>query len=142
MNEYHARHRYMLVAGHRLAYLDEGNGPPVLLIHGIPTSSLLWRSIVPVLAETHRVIAPDRDRTGLIGRLPDERQRETWTTTRRETWTRVHVPRSHRRVGSCNHTTPSAELIRTTARQSRVGVQDLILIAWPGLFSKRREEVN
>lgn len=28
MNEYHVRHRYMLVAGHRLAYLDEGNGPP------------------------------------------------------------------------------------------------------------------
>jgi len=52
-------HKYMLVAGHRLAYLDEGNGPPVLLIHGIPTSSLLWRDIVPVLAETHRVIAPD-----------------------------------------------------------------------------------
>lgn len=52
-------HKYTLVAGHRLAYLDEGSGPTVLLIHGIPTSSLLWRNIIPVLAETHRVIAPD-----------------------------------------------------------------------------------
>jgi pimeloyl-ACP methyl ester carboxylesterase len=48
--------KYLLVEGHRLAYLDEGDGPPVLLIYGIPTSSLLWRDIVPALAETHRVI--------------------------------------------------------------------------------------
>jgi pimeloyl-ACP methyl ester carboxylesterase len=49
----------MPVAGHRLAYLDQGDGTPVLLIHGIPTSSLLWRHVIPVLATTHRVIAPD-----------------------------------------------------------------------------------
>lgn len=59
MNTLEYRHNYMLVEGHRLAYLDEGNGPPVLLIHGIPTSSLLWRDIIPALAKTHRVIAPD-----------------------------------------------------------------------------------
>ncbi len=59
MNTFEHRHKYMLVEGHRLPYLDEGNGPPALLIHGIPTSSLLWRDIIPVLAETHRVIAPD-----------------------------------------------------------------------------------
>lgn len=52
-------HKYLQVEGHRIAYLDEGTGPPVLLIHGIPTSSLLWRNIIPVLARTHRVIAPD-----------------------------------------------------------------------------------
>jgi pimeloyl-ACP methyl ester carboxylesterase len=52
-------HKYLLTGGHRLAYLDEGSGPPVLLIHGIPTSSLLWRQVIPVLAHTHRVIAPD-----------------------------------------------------------------------------------
>lgn len=59
MNRFEPSHKYVLVAGHRLAYLDEGNGPPVLLIHGIPTSSLLWRHVIPVLAATHRVIAPD-----------------------------------------------------------------------------------
>lgn len=52
-------HQYTRVAGHRLAYIDQGQGPVVLLIHGIPTSSLLWRDVVPVLAQTHRVIAPD-----------------------------------------------------------------------------------
>ncbi len=59
MNTFECRHNYMLVEGHHLAYLDEGSGPPVLLIHGIPTSSLLWRDIIPVLAKTHRAIAPD-----------------------------------------------------------------------------------
>lgn len=48
-----------LVAGHRIAYIDEGQGQVVLLIHGIPTSSLLWREIIPVLAQSHRVVAPD-----------------------------------------------------------------------------------
>jgi len=56
MNTFERCHKYLLVEGHRLAYLDEGDGPPVLLIYGIPTSSLLWRDIVPALAETHRVI--------------------------------------------------------------------------------------
>jgi pimeloyl-ACP methyl ester carboxylesterase len=58
-NKFEDNYRYMLVGGHRIAYLDHGSGPPVLLIHGIPTSSLLWRHIIPELAETHRVIAPD-----------------------------------------------------------------------------------
>lgn len=49
----------LLVEGHRIAYREAGSGPPVLLIHGIPTSSLLWREVVPVLARTHRAIAPD-----------------------------------------------------------------------------------
>lgn len=53
------KHKFLMVKGHRIAYFDEGAGPAVLLIHGIPTSSLLWRDVIPVLAETHRVIAPD-----------------------------------------------------------------------------------
>ena len=51
MNTFERCHKYLLVEGHRLAYLDEGDGPPVLLIYGIPTSSLPWRDIVPALAE-------------------------------------------------------------------------------------------
>jgi len=56
MNTFERCHKYLLVEGHRFAYLGEGDGPPVLLIYGIPTSSLPWRDIVPALAETHRVI--------------------------------------------------------------------------------------
>jgi len=42
-----------------LAYLDEGAGPAVVLLHGFPTSSALWREFVPLLAGRFRVIAPD-----------------------------------------------------------------------------------
>ncbi|MGH2971797.1 MAG: alpha/beta fold hydrolase [Gaiellaceae bacterium] len=46
--------------GHRMHVVDEGDGPPVLLIHGEPTSSYLWRNLVPPLvAERYRAVAPD-----------------------------------------------------------------------------------
>jgi len=47
------------VAGHRVAYVDMGDGPPVLLLHGFPTSSFLWRRQAWLLAQRMRVIAPD-----------------------------------------------------------------------------------
>lgn len=64
-------HKYLMVGGHRLAYLDQGSGPAVLLIHGIPTSSLLWRHVIPTLARTHRVIAPDMLNYGLSDKPAD-----------------------------------------------------------------------
>ena len=51
--------RRILVEGHEIACVDEGSGPPVLLIHGIPTRREMWRKIIPVLAKHRRVIAPD-----------------------------------------------------------------------------------
>jgi pimeloyl-ACP methyl ester carboxylesterase len=42
-----------------VAYEDTGAGPPVLLLHGWPTSSSMWRDIAPRLADEHRVVAPD-----------------------------------------------------------------------------------
>ncbi|HVP75127.1 MAG TPA: haloalkane dehalogenase [Gaiellaceae bacterium] len=45
--------------GLRLHYLDEGAGDPVLLLHGEPTWSFLWRRVIPQLAARARVIAPD-----------------------------------------------------------------------------------
>lgn len=42
-----------------LAFVDEGEGPAVLLLHGYPTSSHLWRDLVPILAPRFRAIAPD-----------------------------------------------------------------------------------
>ena len=47
------------VSGGEIAYVDEGEGPAVLLLHGFPTSSHLWRDLVPILAPRLRVIAPD-----------------------------------------------------------------------------------
>lgn len=45
--------------GLRMHYLDEGAGSPVLLLHGEPTWSFLWRKTIPALAQSHRVVAPD-----------------------------------------------------------------------------------
>jgi 2-hydroxymuconate-semialdehyde hydrolase len=50
--------RLAVSAGH-LTYADEGEGPAVVLLHGFPTSSHLWRDLVPILAPRFRAIAPD-----------------------------------------------------------------------------------
>ncbi|MEP2782763.1 MAG: haloalkane dehalogenase [Pseudoruegeria sp.] len=43
----------------KMAYVDEGAGDPIVFFHGNPTSSYLWRNVMPHLQDTHRVIAPD-----------------------------------------------------------------------------------
>ncbi len=45
--------------GLRLAYRDLGEGPAVLLLHGWPTSSFLWRNVMVPIARANRVVAPD-----------------------------------------------------------------------------------
>ncbi len=47
------------IFGHKVAYIDEGIGRPVVFLHGNPTSSYLWRNIIPYVSKDHRVIAPD-----------------------------------------------------------------------------------
>ena len=42
-----------------IAYRDVGSGPAVLLLHGWPTSSYLWRNVMGPIAERNRVLAPD-----------------------------------------------------------------------------------
>jgi pimeloyl-ACP methyl ester carboxylesterase len=42
-----------------LAYREAGSGPPVLLLHGWPTSSYLWRNVMPAIARRNRVLALD-----------------------------------------------------------------------------------
>ena len=51
--------RTLEVDGLTVAYVGEGQGPPLLLLHGWPTSSSLYRAITPVLAKDHRVVVPD-----------------------------------------------------------------------------------
>jgi 2-hydroxymuconate-semialdehyde hydrolase len=52
------RRRIGLADG-ELAYVEAGQGPPVVLLHGFPTSSFLWRRLIPLLATRMRVLAPD-----------------------------------------------------------------------------------
>ena len=54
-----ARLRYRTIHGHKHAFRMAGNGPAVLLIHGIGDSSETWAPIVPGLARNYRVIVPD-----------------------------------------------------------------------------------
>ncbi len=46
-------------SGGELAYTDDGDGPPVVLIHGFPQSSFVWRDLGPLLSSRFRVIVPD-----------------------------------------------------------------------------------
>jgi haloalkane dehalogenase len=50
---------YVEVHGSKMHYVDEGAGDPILFLHGNPTSSYLWRNIIPHLSSLGRCIAPD-----------------------------------------------------------------------------------
>ena len=51
--------RRCTVRGRQMAYVEVGTGAPIVLLHGNPTSSYLWRNVIPHLAEQGRCIAPD-----------------------------------------------------------------------------------
>lgn len=54
-------HRYATVNGRRLFYREAGqhDAPAIVLLHGFPTSSFMFRDLIPRLADRHHVIAPD-----------------------------------------------------------------------------------
>ena len=52
-------HQFIDILGSRMAYVEAGDGDPILFLHGQPTSSYLWRNIMPHLEHQGRVIAPD-----------------------------------------------------------------------------------
>ncbi|THB75424.1 MAG: alpha/beta fold hydrolase [Desulfobulbaceae bacterium] len=53
------------IAGYQLRYLDEGEGDPVILLHGNPTWSYYYRNLAQTLSPQHRVIVPDHLGCGL-----------------------------------------------------------------------------
>ncbi len=59
--------------GGRIHYVDEGEGPPILFLHGNPTWSFLYRGIVIRLRKDFRCIAPDLPGFGLSDHPPDYR---------------------------------------------------------------------
>ncbi len=59
-----ASHRLETAAG-AMHYLDEGQGEPILCVHGNPTWSFYWRAVVEHFRGTHRVVAPDHLGCGL-----------------------------------------------------------------------------
>lgn len=59
---------YADVSGQRMHYLDEGSGPPLLMVHGNPTWSFYWRNLVSAFRDRYRVIVPDHIGCGLSGK--------------------------------------------------------------------------
>ena len=61
---------FATVHGKQIAYLEAGTGDPIVLLHGNPTSSYLWRNIIPELEGCGRIIAPDLIGQGDSEKLP------------------------------------------------------------------------
>ncbi|MEZ5411154.1 MAG: haloalkane dehalogenase [Acidimicrobiales bacterium] len=59
------------IEGRTMAWVEVGAGDPILLLHGNPTSSYLWRNVIPHLAGLGRCIAPDLIGMGDSDKLPD-----------------------------------------------------------------------
>jgi len=59
------------VRGRQMSYLEAGEGDPIVFLHGNPTSSHLWRNVIPSVADHGRCIAPDLIGMGHSDKLED-----------------------------------------------------------------------
>jgi haloalkane dehalogenase len=66
--EYPFEPRGLEVDGARLSYVDEGEGPPIVMVHGTPTWSFLYRHLIRELRPRYRCVAPDHLGFGLSDR--------------------------------------------------------------------------
>ncbi|TCD04005.1 haloalkane dehalogenase [Pedobacter psychroterrae] len=55
----HLAKKYEVIRGLKMAFYDKGEGDPIVFLHGNPTSSYIWRNIIPYLQKSGRCIAPD-----------------------------------------------------------------------------------
>lgn len=62
---YPFRPKFLPFAGLRMHYVDEGDGPAVVMLHGNPTWSFYYRELILALRDRHRVVAPDHIGCGL-----------------------------------------------------------------------------
>jgi haloalkane dehalogenase len=65
----HPRRRIRVLDG-EMSYVDTGAGDPIVFLHGNPTSSYLWRNIIPYLSQHGRCLAPDLIGMGQSGKSP------------------------------------------------------------------------
>ncbi len=69
--KFNYKKKFLEIHGKKMAYIDEGQGDPTVFLHGNPTSSYLWRNIIPYAEEVGRVIAPDLIGMGDSEKLDD-----------------------------------------------------------------------
>ncbi|SFO37766.1 alpha/beta fold hydrolase [Amycolatopsis rubida] len=65
--------RFVDIDEHTVHYVDEGSGPTLLLLHGNPTWSFLWRDVIRALCDDFRCVAPDYPGFGLSTAKPGYR---------------------------------------------------------------------
>src|SRR5262249_588467 len=65
----HPRRRIRVLDA-EMSYVDTGSGDPIVFLHGNPTSSYLWRNIIPYLSSHGRCLAPDLVGMGQLGKSP------------------------------------------------------------------------
>ena len=75
--------RTQQVDGRAMAYVEAGRGDPIVLLHGNPTSSYLWRNVIPHLEHLGRCIAPDLIGMGDSEKLPPGPDRYRFVEHRR-----------------------------------------------------------
>jgi len=68
---YPFRSHWLEIDAQRVHYLDEGEGPVLLLVHGNPTWSFYWREMVRALRDRYRVVVPDHVGCGLSDKPPE-----------------------------------------------------------------------
>jgi hypothetical protein len=71
MEAFSQKKKFIEVGSWQVAYIDEGSGEPLILLHGCPFHSSEWKDVISLLAPHYRVIAPDftdplGDRFGLV----------------------------------------------------------------------------
>ncbi|MFT3927794.1 MAG: haloalkane dehalogenase [Myxococcales bacterium] len=66
-----AAKKFVQIKGFSMAYVDRGEGVPLVFLHGNPTSSYLWRNIVAPLEGRYRCLAPDLIGMGDSAKLPE-----------------------------------------------------------------------
>ena len=78
---------FATIKGRRMAYVDAGHGRAIVFQHGNPTSSYLWRNIIPYCAGLGRVVACDLIGMGDSDKLPNSGQlRYTYAEQREYLW--------------------------------------------------------
>lgn len=63
---------FMTIKGHRYHYIDEGEGHPIVMVHGNPTWSFYYRNLIKALRNRYRCIAPDHIGMGFSDKPSDE----------------------------------------------------------------------
>lgn len=77
IRQYPFRSHFLTRGRWRLHYLDEGAGPPLVMLHGNPTWSFYYRHLILALRKTHRIIVPDHIGMGLSDKPPANQYRYT-----------------------------------------------------------------